>query len=1213
MTRPLDKHLDGDELDSLVSLQGISVPGSVQLPESSRREARRHVESCRECSQELQRHQFVYDEMSRMRVPHPPPSTRECIGDAEWPEVAAGLLPEAKTRELMKHAAQCGHCGPLLKDAAELLVDEMTPSEETWLASLPSTQIEWRRNFAKTLRAGAGSKAKDNDTNDDRRRKTLTSSWRWLLPWPRPALLLLPIAVAVVAGWLGSRILQPPSADRLLAQAYTERRTLEVRIPGAKYAPMRVERSLGGSNLDKPAVLLKAEALIGEGLQKNPNDPALLDARARADMLDGNYDSAVKTLQRVLETQPDSSPLLTDLGSAYYLRAESADRAVDYGNAVEALGRALAKTPDDTIALFNRALACEQMFLYTQAVDDWEHYLRVDPQGEWAGEARKRLKAIQEKVKQRAERLAEPLLTPAVIAKVVVDHAKDLSVIDEQAERYLEAAWKSWLPGAIEGSTDAQASLRYLAEILRNNHNDPWLADFLQGSPSRSRDAAVRELLASDEALHTGQYEQGARLAAQSARNFERSRNQAGMLRANFAVIRARASELDYAGCLETAASNLPLLAQSQYRWLNAGVLIQQGNCLSGAAKLQESIKSNSRALELTKRSHYPELELRAKAFASRYLLDTDNSDLGLRQLLNALAVFWQSDTPDKNGELLYALLPDFADHSHWSRVEAFAWAELSNRFPSKNPMDRALEQEFLAGAQSRAGDYQAAQMTLLRASAQITSLPDDTGTLLRRAEIILDKAEIDLDLSDTNGAVSSLAPLRKQFEGAGLGQFQANYFKVLGEAYLALGQPTEAQPLLERALAVMETGVRSLHQETDKLAWSRSQGEVYRDLLDLRLKTETPEEALAWWEWYKGASLRISEMSESAGPDTENVHRLSGLRTSPVTSDAGMAIVSYAMLRNSIAAFVFYEGSTHSYSLELPRDLVSLARHFLAMSSDPSTDLDSLNAQGWQLYNLLVAPLEADIQGATTLSIETDGILDEIPFTLLHGRDGRYLGEKFAVIFSQGSAYSPWRSAGLPDALSPASPVLIVVPPAAQNASLPALPDAVTEANEVAAFFNHPRLISGSDVTSPEVLASLHGAQIFHFAGHAVAATNRAGLVLGPDVTLTSHDLLTLRPHNLKLAVLSACESANGSDGTVADINSVARTMAAAGVRSVVASRWKVDSSATRQLMRAFYSNLMSGKTPADSLRTASLAVRSVPQYRHPYYWASFAIFGSP
>src|SRR5258708_15605435 len=238
---------------------------------------------------------------------------------------------------------------------------------------------------------------------------------------PSPVYAFAGIAVVVLVAWIGLRTLRPPSAEQLLAQAYTERRTLEVRISGAKYAHMRVERSAGGSTLDKSSSLLKAEALISDKLSKNPSDPEWLQARARADLLDGNYESAIKSLQRALETQPDSPSLLTDLGSAYFMRAESANRPIDYGNAIESLGKALAKSPDDPVALFNRALACERMFLYTQAVEDWEHYLRIDPQGEWADEARHHLAAVQQKLKQHEKSQSKSLLSPADIANAGLD------------------------------------------------------------------------------------------------------------------------------------------------------------------------------------------------------------------------------------------------------------------------------------------------------------------------------------------------------------------------------------------------------------------------------------------------------------------------------------------------------------------------------------------------------------------------------------------------------------------------------------------------------------------------------------------------------------------------------------------------------------------------------------------------------------------------
>ena len=354
-----------------------------------------------------------------------------------------------------------------------------------------------------------------------------------------------------------------PSVDQLLATAYTERRTLEVRIPGAQHSPLRVERGATDSNLEKPASLLKAEALISEKLQKNPNDPTWLDARARADLLDGNYDSAVKTLLRAQLAQSDSARLLTDLGSAYYMRGQSADRALDYGNAIEALGEALAKNPNDPIALFNRALACEQLFLYTQAVNDWEHYLRQDPHGEWAQEAREHLDALNQKIEKRQHQQPQSLLTPQ-------SHAP---------------------------SFDRQPELQTLALVLQNDHDDTWLKNFLEAPPTPTRTAAIRDFQASDDALSNGRYGNAIDLAHQSMRQFTIAQDQAGMLRAGLASMAAQDFALKYNDCLTTVATLLPLLARTRYRWLQASTLIEQGQCLAGAAKPQEAMKTNQQGL----------------------------------------------------------------------------------------------------------------------------------------------------------------------------------------------------------------------------------------------------------------------------------------------------------------------------------------------------------------------------------------------------------------------------------------------------------------------------------------------------------------------------------------------------------------------------------------------------------------------------------------
>src|SRR5207244_7919388 len=120
-----------------------------------------------------------------------------------------------------------------------------------------------------------------------------------------------------------------------------------------------------------PPTLLEAEALIARKLAGRPADARWMQARGRADILDGNSDAAIGNLQRAVQIDPNSPSLLTDLATAYFQRAERQDRAADYGEALDLLGKTLSKTPDDPVALFNRAIVSERIFLLAQAVEDW--------------------------------------------------------------------------------------------------------------------------------------------------------------------------------------------------------------------------------------------------------------------------------------------------------------------------------------------------------------------------------------------------------------------------------------------------------------------------------------------------------------------------------------------------------------------------------------------------------------------------------------------------------------------------------------------------------------------------------------------------------------------------------------------------------------------------------------------------------------------------
>jgi len=53
------------------------------------------------------------------------------------------------------------------------------------------------------------------------------------------------------------------------------------------------------------------------------------------------------------------------------------------------------------------------------------------------------------------------------------------------------------------------------------------------------------------------------------------------------------------------------------------------------------------------------------------------------------------------------------------------------------------------------------------------------------------------------------------------------------------------------------------------------------------------------------------------------------------------------------------------------------------------------------------------------------------------------------------------------------------------------------------------------------------------------------------------------------------------------------------------------VNDEITTHLMINFYAAILKGERPAAALRQASLQARKIKS--HPYYWASFQVFGTP
>jgi CHAT domain-containing protein len=116
-------------------------------------------------------------------------------------------------------------------------------------------------------------------------------------------------------------------------------------------------------------------------------------------------------------------------------------------------------------------------------------------------------------------------------------------------------------------------------------------------------------------------------------------------------------------------------------------------------------------------------------------------------------------------------------------------------------------------------------------------------------------------------------------------------------------------------------------------------------------------------------------------------------------------------------------------------------------------------------------------------------------------------------------------------------------------------------------------------------------------FVGLVLAGANDPNKAGADGGILTGLSVVDLPLENLRLCVLSACETGLGDLTEGEGVMGLQRAFHAAGCPNVVGSLWKVDDAATAALMTQFYHELRITKSePLAALREAQLTI-----YRHP------------
>ena len=337
-------------------------------------------------------------------------------------------------------------------------------------------------------------------------------------------------------------------------------------------------------------------------------------------------------------------------------------------------------------------------------------------------------------------------------------------------------------------------------------------------------------------------------------------------------------------------------------------------------------------------------------------------------------------------------------------------------------------------------------------------------------------------------------------------------------------------------------------------------------------------------------------------------------------------------------------EGALKMRVHALPITSQQLQRRIAELRSLLSKPNLSYRDQARRLYRLLLGPAAEQLREATELCIVPDGALWELPFQALVDEAGHFLVENRSIFYAPSLAVLqqmvdverkqiPFTedsrrllAFGNPLVGSEAAGRLQAV---YRGEWLLPLQEAEQEVNALPELYGADRsaIYTRGQAREETAKEQLPNYRILHFATHGVINDRNplySHLVLAQsppdskeDGLLEAWEVMRMQLR-AEIAILSACQTAQGRIDAGARVIGISWAFFIAGVPTVLASQWKVDSQSTRDLMITFHRNLAKHQlhpTPkaskADLLRLAQLEMIQNRRLHHPYHWAGFIIVG--
>jgi CHAT domain-containing protein/tetratricopeptide (TPR) repeat protein len=1058
------------------------------------------------------------------------------------------------------------------------------------------------------------------------------------------ALLLVGVGVIVWRAFYGQS--EVDKGLVALQSAYREQRPVEARITDFGYAPALQQRG-GGAKIDYVQRDRAASLLLGAVAERPSADSHR--ALGQYYLTANQYEQALGQLRAALGLDPGDAKSHSDLGAAL-LEAGKAERlAGDESKSLEhfaeALGhfdRALQLEPARAEALFNRALCLQNMGMPDPAREAWKKYLELDRDSEWAGEARRSLRALEEK-KEGARDNGQ--LTGDFLAAY---HRGDDEAAWRLASRNREMITGRLIPrqlaraflslsseGKGAAAAEALSAFRYAGELEYRRTGDPYfkeMAGFYASAP-RARLAVLERaqglLSEGHDLCLRGKYKEALAPFGEARLLLGREGDEWGARLAEYWVGYGYYQTSRPGESLALLAALSGYCERGGYKWLLMQSAALTANALGAVNELSKSLEYNHRSLELAEAlsdTYAEQKALSQLANLYRYLGVLDRSLGYLHRCLRIAGDGPQSTRQAwRNYEIasqtLYALGLNSAAAAYGRESLRLCLEE------GRDPATTYITYLHLGLIYAKLRDFAEAVRLAREGLLLSESLGKDAtvaNSLLHLAHLNRYAGRCDEALGDYERAIRIYDRLEESYQ-----RYDAHKGRLL--CHVALDDDTAARRELPEVLRLFESYRPAIAEERNRNSFFDAEQGVY----DLAIgyaygKWRDPELAFKYSEDSRARTLVDLLVAGEEDVLARRVVQPADLRGVRERLPAGVQLVQYAALEDRLLIWLvsreqFEVFESKVAAVELEAKVLNFLR--LLRADAGGTEGEAVRREAESLYELLVAPVEPLLARGGTVVLVPDKALGYLPFAaLVSPRTGEYLVHEHALVSaSSANVFLLCTEAARRKAGAAGETLLSVGNPSFDGRafrSLPDLPSAAREAEEVARLYGGGALL-GPDATKEKVVGRMDRADVIHFAGHYVVDERSPELshlllarsTAGEDAgVLRMREVMQAGAPRARLVVLSACNTAIERYYRGECAVGLSRSFLAAGVPLVVATQWAVDSEATAALMTGFHRHRKrGGLNTAEALRRAQLemAAGADEHFRRPYFWAGFTLVG--